>query len=215
MTLLRFGIATLLAGLLSSALADEYQDAVTKAFPGFKVLGPSETKLNKEQMNPEIYTQAKDHPGLVVGRFNSDALADFAALIRGSKLIHIPENQAKMVMAMDYYEGYLVVCLGQAQGRYKCTKMEAEPMRILVPNNAFLVKISPKQQYCLELETFRSPKPRLDPSHGYDPNRVPSTSSVNIAISTDAIGLFQTLGSGDVIYVHQPNGMYQRCTISD
>lgn len=206
--------AILLAILPSAALSDEYQDAISKAFRGFQILGPSEIKLN-ERMNPEIYNQVRAHPGLAVGRFNSDKVMDFAALIRGSQLIHIPENKADMAKALDYYEGYLVVCLGQAQGGYACTRMQTDPLRILVPHDSFLAKISPRQQHCLELKKIRPPKPKINPNLGFDPKAEPGTPSVNIKISTDAIGVFETSGVGDLIYIYQPNGMYLECVISD
>ena len=59
------------ATLLSPALADEYQDAISKAFPGFRILAPSEINLDKD-LDPKIYNKVKDRPELIVGRFNSD-----------------------------------------------------------------------------------------------------------------------------------------------
>jgi len=204
MKLVKLAPTILLVGLHSPALADEYQDAISKAFPGFQILGPSEIKLDKDRIeDPKIYDQVKDRPGLVVGRFNSDKLADFAALIRGSRLIHIPENRADMVWAEDYYEGYLVVCLGRAQGGYECTKLKTDPMRIRKPHLDFLTKISPGSEMCSILRKFQAPKPKrnlnvLEPREG----------PVEIRFGTDAIGL---LGSDAVIYVSQPRGMYLEC----
>jgi hypothetical protein len=202
--------ALLLATLLSPALADEYQDAVSKAFPGFQILGPSEIKLNKDGMDPEIYNKVKDHPGLTAGRFNSDKVMDFAALIRGSRLIHVPEDKANAVWkAIDYYEGYLVVCLGRAQGGYDCTKMKADPMRILKPHYEFLTKVSPGSQECQLFWKFRPPKSKRNPNMGGEAGTQQGPDE--ISFSTDAIGL---LGSGGVIYIPQPRGVYVECATS-
>lgn len=196
--------------LLSSAQADEYQDAVSKAFPGFHILGPAEIGLDKDEMDRDVYAQVKDRPGLIVGRFNSDALADFAALIRGSKLMHIPEDKANRVTALDYYQGYLVVCLGRAQGGYGCTKMKTDPMRILKPHHEYLMKIPPGRESCTSIQKYKAPKPKRNPNLGgewsggrEDPGE--------ITFDTDAIGL---RGSGGVVYVSQPRGMYIECGTS-
>lgn len=198
--------AILLVGLLTPALADEYQDVIGKAFPGYHILGPSEIRLNKEEMNQETYNQVKDHPGLVVGNFNSDKLMDFAALIRDSTRKTLPEDRSSKRPAMVYYDGYLVVCLGRAQGGYECKKMQTDPMYIRVPSYSFLEKISPGEQHCTGTDKFRPPKPKINPNLGFDPDREPRTGEVYIRINTDAIVLE---GS---IYVYQPNGMYLECT---
>jgi len=114
---------------------------------------------------------------------------------------------------MDYYDGYLVVCLGRAQGGYECKKMETDPMSILVPHDDFLAKLSPQRHHCLRLEKFRPPK--IDPNRGHDPDREVSPREVYITTNTDAIGLFLTEGPGDIVYIYQPNGTYLECTISD
>ena len=216
MKLIKLAPATiLLAGFLSQALADEYQDTISKAFPGYRILRPSDIKLDKDEMNQEIYNQVKDHPGLVVGKINSDDITDFAALIRGSTITHIAENRARGVIGIDFYEGYLVVCLGRAKGKYDCRKMNESPMRITVPHDVFLAKMSPREQDCLVSGKFRPPKPAPDPNLGFDPKAEPSTGSVRISFATDAIGLFQTLGPGDIVYIYQPKGMYLECIISD
>jgi len=196
----------LFAGLFSPALAGQYQDVISNAFPGFQILRRSEIRLDKDNLDPEIYDRVKDHPGLVAGRFNSDKLTDFAALIRGSRLIHIPENKADGVWAAeDYYEGYLAVCLGRAQGGYECTKLKTDPMRIRKPHLDFLTKISPGSEMCSILRRFQAPKPKrnlnvLEPREG----------PVEITFGTDAIGLF---GSDSVIFVPQPRGMYLECGV--
>ena len=204
MKILKFGMAALLAGLTGAAVADEYQDAISKAFPGFQILGSSEIKLNKD-FDPEIYNKVKDRPGLIAGRFNSDQLMDFAALIRGSKLIHIPEDKAKLIWAEDnYYEGYVVVCLGRTQGGYECTKLETDPLRIHLPYDGFLEKFPPGTAGCTSLgKAFKAPKPRRDlnnPEH--------EESNVDIRFNTDAIALFDSMY---FIYLPQGRGMYRKC----
>ena len=202
MKILKFGIAALLAGLTGAAVADEYQDAISKAFPGYQILGPSEIKLDKD-LDPRIYNKVKDRPGLIVGRFNSDQVMDFAALIRGSKLIHISEDKANRVWADDYYEGYLVVCLRRAQGGYDCTKLETDPLHIHLPYNGFLEKFSPGIAGCTSLgKTFKAPKPRRPLSFEE------TESNVDIRFNTDAIALFD---SAYFIYLPQPRGMYRKC----
>jgi hypothetical protein len=195
----------LFASLPSPALADEYQDAITKAFPGFQILGRSEIRLNRDNMDPEIYGRVKDRPALIVGRFNSDVHADFAALIRGTKLLHIPEDKANRVTAVDYYDGYLVVCLGLGAGQYSCGKLETSPMRILRPHDEYLMKVSPGHELCSILKRFKAPRPKRDPNV-LEPQEGP----VDISFNTDAIVL---LGSGGVFYVPQPRGMYLECRV--
>jgi hypothetical protein len=204
MKILKFGMAALLAGLTGAAVADEYQDAISKAFPGFQILGPSEIR-RLDGLEPERYNKVKDRPGLIVGRFNSDQVMDFAALIRGSKLIHISEDKAKLVWAEDYYEGYLVVCLGRAQGGYECTKLETDPLRIHLPYNGFLEKFSPGIAGCTSLgKPFKAPKPRRDL------NVLEETeSNVDIRFNTDAIALIES--AYYFIYLPQPRGMYRKC----
>jgi hypothetical protein len=204
MKILKFGMAALLAGLTGAAVADEYQDAISKAFPGYQILGPSEIKLDKD-LDPKIYIKVKDRPGLIVGRFNSDQVMDFAALIRGSKSIHISEDKAKLIRADDYYEGYLVVCLGRAQGGgYDCTKLETEPLRIHLPYDGFLEKLSPGTAGCTSLgKTFKAPKPRRDLNV-----RERHESNVDIRFDTDAIARFRL---AYFIYVPQGRGMYRKC----
>jgi hypothetical protein len=201
---LNLGIATLLAGLTGAAMADDYQDAVSKAFPGFQILGSSEIKLDKD-LDPKIYNKVKDRPGLIVGQFNSDQLMDFAALIRGSKLIHIPEDKVNRVRAEDYYEGYLVVCLGRLQAGHECAKLETDPLRLHLPYDGFLEKFSSGTAACTSLgKVFKAPKPRRNLNVPE-----PEESNVDIHFNTDAIALFRS--AYYFIYVPQPRGMYRKC----
>lgn len=202
--------AILLIGFLTPALADEYQDAISKAFPGFQILGRSEIKLDKDRIeDPKIYDQVKDHPGLVVGRINSDNVMDFAALIRGSIRKTRPADRSSKRPAMDYYDGYLVVCYGLGAGQYKCEKLDANPLRMGIPTDYFLTKISPGEQSCEGTRKFRPPRPAVNPNLGFDPDAEPSTGIVSITFTTDAIGLRSYREAND--YVYHPGGMYLEC----
>ena len=195
--------ALMFVSLVSPAMADEYQDAISRAFPGFKILGPSDVNLSKD-WDPQIYNRVKDHPGFVLGRFNSDKVMDFAALIRGQRRIHIAENKAKGIYADDYYEGYLVACLGRAQGGYACTKMETDPLRIHLPYDGFLEKFSPGTEACTALgKAFKAPKPKRDVNAPKE-----EESNVEISHDTDVFALFDKMY---FIYVPQGRGMYREC----
>jgi hypothetical protein len=211
MKILKFAMATLLAGLTGAAIADEYQDAIGRAFSGFQILAPSEIRLNKGEMRQELYERAKDQPALIVGDFNSDKRKDFAALIRGTTKKILPEDRLSKRPAIDYYDGYLVICLGRSQGGYDCRNMQANPLRILIPHNAYLVKIAPHRQRCLQSEKFRAPKPKV----GFDPDQEAPAPEGFVTLKTDGIGFFTTSGVGDQIYIPQDNGQYLLCTISD
>lgn len=98
-----------LVAVCSLARADQYQDAISKAFPGFQILSPSE-------FTPDVQKQAKGNPGLVTGRFRNDEMEDFAALIREN--IKRPGTPGK-----DYYLGMFVVCYVKGEQRYACQKL--------------------------------------------------------------------------------------------
>jgi hypothetical protein len=194
----RFGIATLLVGLVFPALADEYQDAVSKAFPGFQILKPSEIRL--DEVNREIYAQVRDHPGLITGRINADNLTDFAALIRGPiKKQHILNTQPKTVR--DHYDGYLVVCLALNGGGYKCEKLNPTPIQILIPHSDFLLKLPPGKGWCTELLRFRPPN--NDYPEGAIQERVEITWSVD---AVDLIGVGE-----EAIYISRPDKTFLKC----
>jgi hypothetical protein len=184
------------------ALADEYQDTISKAFPGFSILAPSEFHLDTH-----VDAKVKERPGLVVGRFNPDKLPDFAALIRGSRLIRIPEDKADMVQAMSYYDGYLAVCYGVAAGGYRCEKVTTDPIRITKSFSEYLMKEPPGALTCNLLRKFKAPKAHFDPNV-LEPEEGP----VEITFSTDAIVIN---GPGGFVYVNQPGGRYLECLTAD
>jgi len=54
--------ATLFVLTSPVVLADPYQDAIDKAFPGFRIMSPQDIKLYKDEMDNEVYNSVKDHP---------------------------------------------------------------------------------------------------------------------------------------------------------
>jgi len=192
-------IAILFAGLLSPALADEYLDAISKAFPGFQILGPSDIKLYKEQMDQEIYERVKDRPGMAVGKFNSDQRSDFAALIRGT-------IKKRDTFGNDYYDGYLVVCYGLAAGGFDCAKMSPAPREFSLPFGWYLEKVAPGKHFCHALGKLDTQKKESGREEKHE---------VNITTKTDSIGYFRTLGNGDIMYAYQGKTVYKKCILTD
>jgi len=113
---------------LPSAIPPEYQDAISKAFPGYQILNPSEISLDKEGMGPELYNQVKASPGLIVGKFNDDNIEDFVALIRSSTTKtyswspHGKFIDKNNIEKYDVYAVNLAVCYGLGDGKFDCTK---------------------------------------------------------------------------------------------
>lgn len=191
--------ALLFASLLSPALADEYQDVISKAFPGFQILGPSEIKLNKGEMNQVTYERVKDHPGLVVGKFNLDNFTDFAALIRGPVKKQDPRGRT-------YYDGYLVVCYGLGDGKFDCLKMSPSPRQFSFPFGWYLEKVAPGKYSCHVLMELDTQKRESEGDEKYN---------ANITTRSDSIGYFRTMGNGDIMYVHREKTIFSRCVLSD
>jgi hypothetical protein len=86
----------LLAGILSTALADEYQDAVSKYLPGYRIMRPSDFALGiEDDVDPdlespesraetrkrwaEMYARVKDNPSLILGHFSSTKTASVSS----------------------------------------------------------------------------------------------------------------------------------------
>lgn len=93
----------------SVARADEYQDAIAKAFPGFQIMSRSE-------FHPQVRKEVKGNPGLITGRFNDDELEDFAAIIRSNVRQKFPSGK-------DYYDGKFVVCHRLPKSGYSCQEL--------------------------------------------------------------------------------------------
>ena len=67
-----------------SNIPPEYQAAISKTYPGYQILNPSEVFLDRGVMGPELYDKVKESPGLIVGNFNNDSIDDFVVLVRNS-----------------------------------------------------------------------------------------------------------------------------------
>jgi hypothetical protein len=118
---------------LAPARADEYQDAIARAFPGFQILNPSE-------FNTEIQGTVKGNPGLITGRFNDDDLDDFAAIIRENPIR--PREQG----GRKYYLGKRVICHGSGTGQYRCQVLSQMP--IFLPYGTYVSRVSPGKVQC-------------------------------------------------------------------
>lgn len=91
------------------ARADQYQDAVTKAFPGFQI-------MDRSEFHSEIQKKVKSNPALITGRFNNDDLEDFAAIIRSNV-------KKQFSSGKPYYDGKFVVCHGLRTQGYACQEL--------------------------------------------------------------------------------------------
>jgi len=118
--------------LVAPAYADEYQDAITKAFPGFKIL--SRTEFTKE-----IQKTVKSNPGLITGRFNDDDLMDFAAIIRD-------DSKQKTHLGAEYYRGMFVVCHATDKQRYACQMLGQRAIDL--PFFLYLYRVEPRKVVC-------------------------------------------------------------------
>ena len=112
---------------LAPARADVYQDAITKAFPGFQILSRSE-------FLPEVQKEVKGNPGLVTGRFNDDDLEDFAAIIRS-------DVKKRFASEYDYYDGKTVVRHRLPTSGYACQTLGTRS--ITLPNELYLYRVEP------------------------------------------------------------------------
>jgi hypothetical protein len=120
--------------LAAPALADEYQDAIAKAFPGFKILSRTEFKK-------EIQKTVKSNPGLITGRFNDDELIDFAAIIRD-------DSKQKTPFGAEYYRGMSVVCHAEDKGSYACQMLGQGA--IFFPHHVYLARAEPGTVGCYD-----------------------------------------------------------------
>jgi len=116
----------------SQVEADEYQDAIAKAFPGFHILSRSE-------FDREIQKTVKGNPGLITGRFNDDELEDFAALIRD-------DVKRKSRSGKDYYRGMEVVCQAVGKQQYACQTLGQGSF--FLPLKEYLHRVGPGEIHC-------------------------------------------------------------------
>jgi hypothetical protein len=119
----------------ASSWADEYQDAITKVFPGFK-------SLSRSEFSAEIQGTVKGNPGLITGRFNDDDLEDFAAIIR--EIAIRPGEYG----AREYYPGKRIICHGLGTGQYRCQVLSETP--IFLPYGTYVSRVSPGKVKCGE-----------------------------------------------------------------
>jgi hypothetical protein len=118
--------------LAAPALADEYQDAIAKSFPGFKILSRTEFKK-------EIQKTVKGNPGLITGKFNDDELVDFAAIIRD-------DSKQKTHLGDEYYRGMFVVCHARDKQPYACQILGQSA--ISLPFFLYLYRVEPRKVVC-------------------------------------------------------------------
>jgi len=118
--------------VVAPAQADEYQDAIAKAFPGFKI-------LSRTEFTNEIQKTVKGNPGLITGRFNDDELVDFAAIIRS-------ESKQKGQLGGEYHRGMFVVCHAMDKQRYACQLLGQRAIDL--PFFLYLYRVEPGRVVC-------------------------------------------------------------------
>jgi hypothetical protein len=108
-----------------------YQRVIEQQFPGFRILGPADfIEAYRRGMRDGRYGS------LLVGRFNSDGYADFAALI-------VPPGRTRDEGSAD---GKLVICMGNASGTFVCG---AQDRRIDIPHDIQLTLMPPGSYECV------------------------------------------------------------------
>ena len=139
----------------------EYQAAISKAFPGFQILSPSEISLDKDEMGAELYNTVKDSPGLIVGKFNDDNIQDFVALIRSSTTKTSSWTPTgKVIEKYDVYAVNLAVCYGLGDAKFDCKKQprtfgEVKPGifgEVLLPSDITHNKTGLEKYVCTSLK---------------------------------------------------------------
>jgi len=119
--------------MAQSDVRTRYQRVIEQQFPGFRILVAADFI--------EVYrNDMRDgrSGSLVVGRFNGDGYADFAALIA-------PLNTTRRS-----YEGKLVICMGNASGTFVCGE---QPRQIGIPHDAQLTLMPPGRYECVDDST--------------------------------------------------------------
>ncbi len=114
----------------------QHQRVIAQHYPGFRILDASDFEAYQR-------TGIKDgvSGGLIVGQFNFDATADFAAFI-------VPANTTRYEAgsnSYDYYAGKLVVCLDATTGAFHCA---AEDRLLSIPHESVLARIPPGRYNC-------------------------------------------------------------------
>ena len=128
--------------VVAPAQADEYQDAITKAFPGLKI-------LSRAEFTKEIQKAVKGNPALISGRFNDDELMDFASIIRD-------DSKQKTHLGGEYYRGMFVVCHATDKQRYACQILGQSA--ISFPHHIYLVRVEPGTVGCYDNHGKKIPR---------------------------------------------------------
>lgn len=182
----------------------KYQDAISNAFPGSRILSPSEILLDKEEMGPELYNQVKASPGLIMGKFNNDNIEDFAALTRDTtKKTYHRTLQGEVVE--ESYEAHLVVCYGLGGGKFDCTKIPGVFDYVGLSTDCALNKTGPGKYLCLALQKIDLRKNR----EPYDKDYGEKT-DVSLTVKTDIISVF-SFRSFETKYIYQSKIAYLQC----
>ena len=158
----------------TGALADEHQKQIAQAFAGFEI-------LTRSDFTEEIQQTVKTNPALVKGRFNSDQLEDFAAIIVDRSKQYGQQGERK------YYLGKLVVCHGAGKGRHQCQVLKEE--RIHLPYQSYLDRVSPRKLECT-----------IDKD----------LNVAEVTLQRDAIS-WGVPDRGSRVYIYQPDGTYSAC----
>lgn len=190
----------------STAIPAEYQAAISKVFPDYQILRPSEISLNKKEMGAELYNKVKASPGLIRGKFNDDNIEDFAALIRNlTKKSYVQTLQGEVTG--EFYEAHLAVCYGLGGGKFDCTKIPRAFDEVGLSTDWVLNKTGPGKYFCsslkeIDLSNDREP---FDGEYGEKHN-------VKLTVKTDVIGYFRTSYAwAGTKYIYQSEDTFLKC----
>ena len=196
---------------LRSSISDEYQDAISKAFPGYQILSPSEILLPKKEMGSKLYNKVKVSPSLIVGKFNDDQIGDFAALIRNStKKTDTVTMDGKVIASHDFYGGSLVVCYGLGEAKYDCSRIPRLFHEPTLPANFALNKTGPGKYSCAILRELNMDNDREPFDSAYGEKR-----NANLVVHADVINFIKTTNSGEKLqFFFQPGTDLMECVDS-
>ncbi|MGH9255252.1 MAG: hypothetical protein ACRD3C_11870 [Vicinamibacterales bacterium] len=209
MKLLRvFACMWVVSGL---ATAGEYDDAISAALPGYRIVQPSERWIpvySHLPKAPDVFKKEREAPAVIVGRFNEDEYRDFAAYILDPAAKRRTEPlPPSFPDGVDAYSGGLVVCFGQKGGRYRCQRPVPQMDKVLLPHGWYLEHIPPGKLKCRGLQRIRPWEPL-----GSERRQEYLGEDKTISITTDALGWWPILGAGGGIMVFQPDGSYLDCS---
>lgn len=119
---------------------DKYQRIVAKHYPGFRILSVAD-------FTPDVQAIISDGTSgaLIVGHFNFDDYADFAALIIGSKKKRFVGSDN---YSYDYFDGKEIKCYGRKDtASFGCEITSEAPL--LLPHWSYIERIDPDTYSCL------------------------------------------------------------------